>query len=67
MARASFDALPGWNASNADAALQSFRRSCAVLIKRAGDAALSGVGYAGTAADWLTVCAKEGISADGDA
>lgn len=63
MARASFDALPGWNTVSADAALQSFRRSCAVLSKRAGDAPLSGVGYAGTAADWRTVCA----GADGDA
>jgi len=63
MARASFDALPGWNTVSTDAALQSFRRSCAVLAKRAGDAALSGVGYAGTAADWRAVCA----GADGDA
>ena len=60
MARASFGALPGWNGISADAALQSFRRSCAVLSKRAGDAALSGVGYAGTAADWRTVCAGAG-------
>ena len=60
MARASFGALPGWNGISADAALQSFRRSCAVLSKRAGDAALSGVGYACTAADWRTVCAGAG-------
>ena len=63
MARVSFDALPGWTTANADAALQSFRRSCAVLSSRADDAALSGVGYAGTAADWRDVCAN----ASGDA
>jgi membrane-bound lytic murein transglycosylase A len=60
MARVSFDALSGWNSSSAGAALQSFRRSCAVLAKRADDAALSGVGYAGTAADWRGVCAGAG-------
>ncbi len=60
MARATFDALPGWGAANADAALQSFRRSCAVLAARPDSAAMGGAGYAGTVADWRAVCAGAG-------
>ena len=60
MARTAFEALPGWNAANADAALLSFRRSCAVLAARPDSAAMGGVGYAGTVGDWRGVCASAG-------
>jgi hypothetical protein len=32
--RVTFQQLPGWDKSGGDAALQSFRRSCAVLAHR---------------------------------
>ena len=34
MTRVSFDALPGWDGAALEAALQSFRRSCAVRRTR---------------------------------
>ena len=61
MARVTFDALPGWDGVHADAALQSFRRSCAVLAARPDSAAMAG--YGGTVGDWRGVCA----GASGDA
>ena len=68
LSRVGFDALPGWrDASPADvrldAALSSFKQSCAVLTKRPDSAPMSGAGYAGTAGDWREVCAR----ANGDA
>jgi len=43
-------------------ALLSFQRSCAVLMAKPGDTVLAGAGYAGTVADWRSVCemAKSG-------
>ena len=61
LTRTAFAQLPQWNAS--DAALQSFRRSCAVLAARPDTAPMGGAGYAGTVADWRDACA----SANGDA
>lgn len=60
MARTTFDALPGWDTANADTALLSFRRSCAVLTAWPDSAAMGGVGYAGTVGDWRGVCAGAG-------
>ena len=57
MTRVSFDALPGWDGAALEAALQSFRRSCAVLTAKPDSAAMGGAGYAGTVADWRSVCA----------
>ena len=45
MTRVSFDALPGWDGAALEAALQSFRRSCAVLAAKPDSAARGGAGY----------------------
>lgn len=57
LTRVSFAALPGWSAANANAALASFQRSCAVLAAKPDTAPLTGAGYAGTVGDWRAVCA----------
>lgn len=57
LTRAAFTDLPGWGVSTLEEARAAFRRGCAVLSRRAADAPLSGVGYAGNAADWSAVCA----------
>ena len=53
--RTGFSALPGYAPSSA--ALDAFRRGCAVLAKRSDDAVMGGAGYAGRAGDWRGVCA----------
>ena len=50
LTRAAFADLPEWNNANADAALASFQRSCAVLMARPDVAPMGGAGYAGTMA-----------------
>ena len=60
LSRIGFDDLPGWRAIRPDAALSSFKRSCAVLAARADNAPMSGAGHAGTAGDWREVCASAG-------
>jgi membrane-bound lytic murein transglycosylase A len=60
LSRIGFDALPGWRDARPDAALSSFRRSCAVLAARPADAPMTGAGYAETAGDWRDVCAQAG-------
>lgn len=60
LSRIGFDALPGWRDTRPDAALSSFKRSCAVLAARPDTAPMSGAGYAGTAGDWREVCARAG-------
>jgi membrane-bound lytic murein transglycosylase A len=57
LTRTSFTNLPDWNGIAADAALASFRRSCAVLMARPEAAPMGGAGYAGTVGDWRAVCA----------
>ncbi|HEY5237092.1 MAG TPA: murein transglycosylase A [Rhizomicrobium sp.] len=57
-----FSALPGWNESDARAALSAFHKSCAEIIKRPAASPLGGL-YAGTAGDWRGACA----AASGDA
>jgi len=52
--RVTFQQLPGWDKVGAAAALQSFRRSCAVLAHRDAKESMF---YAGTAGDWQTTCA----------
>jgi membrane-bound lytic murein transglycosylase A len=49
-----FSDLPQWNAG--EAALASFQRSCTALTAKPDSEAMSGAGYAGTAADWRAVC-----------
>jgi membrane-bound lytic murein transglycosylase A len=58
-----FADLPGWGHTDADAALASFRRSCAALAGKQPGLAMA---YAGTVADWRSVCALA-QTADGDA
>lgn len=60
LTRMGFDGLPGWREARPDAALASFKRSCAVLAARPDSAPMSGAGYAGTVADWRDVCARAG-------
>ena len=55
LTRASFADLSGWSASDAGAALASFRRGCAVLATKPSS---QGMFYAGTLADWRPVCAQ---------
>ena len=63
LSRARFFDLPDWSGSSADAALAAFRRSCVVLTAKPASAPMGGAGYAGTVADWQSVCAD----ASGDA
>jgi len=64
----SFASLPGWTGSDPRPALSAFRRSCAVLTNESPTHALGGKGYAGTAADWMGVCAAApGVAAGADA
>ena len=63
LSRESFSDLPDWSATNADAALAAFRRSCAVLSAKPDTMPMGGAGYAGTVADWRSACAD----ASGDA
>ena len=58
LTRTSFAQLPQWDPS--EDALQSFRRSCAVLMARPGADALGGAGYGGTVADWRAACSMPG-------
>jgi len=52
----SFADLPRWRDSDPRPALAAFARSCAVLIKKAPNSAMGGIGYAGTVDDWLPAC-----------
>jgi membrane-bound lytic murein transglycosylase A len=51
-----FSSLPGWNQSDARAALSAFRKSCAEIVKRPAASPMGGL-YAGTAGDWRGACA----------
>jgi membrane-bound lytic murein transglycosylase A len=52
-----FSGLPGWRDAKLDAALDAFRRSCAVIAQKPPAEIIAD--YAGTAAEWQNVCAKE--------
>lgn len=56
LSRASFADLPQWSGADQARAQLSFQRSCAVLMAKPDDTALSGSGYAGTVTDWRAVC-----------
>jgi len=58
LSRIGFEDLPGWKDINADAALASFQRSCAILLEKPDATSMEGAGYAGTVADWRLVCDK---------
>jgi membrane-bound lytic murein transglycosylase A len=53
----SFAELPGWQGTDAQAALGAFRRSCALFAREAPSTALGGAGYGGSVADWRAACA----------
>jgi membrane-bound lytic murein transglycosylase A len=57
LTKTGFAQLPQWNATNTEAALQSFQRSCARLMAKSDTDPMSGAGYAGTVGDWRSVCA----------
>jgi membrane-bound lytic murein transglycosylase A len=63
LSRIGFDQLPGWQDTEARAALAAFQRGCAVLMQKPDTAPMGGAGYAGTVGDWRGVCAQ----ASGDA
>ncbi|HEY4076853.1 MAG TPA: murein transglycosylase A [Rhizomicrobium sp.] len=60
LTRTGFSDLPGWRQGDMQAALASFRRSCAVLMAKPDTAAMGGAGYAGTVSDWRGVCTDAG-------
>ncbi len=62
-----FNALPGWTASNAGAALAAFRRSCAVLLREPPSQKMGGIGYAAQVGDWRQVCTAAGTVPPGTA
>lgn len=57
LAKASFDALPGWHADDHKAALASFRRSCTALLVRPSSArSKAAIPGLERKADWHPVC-----------
>jgi membrane-bound lytic murein transglycosylase A len=60
LSRTGFGQLPGWRDGDAQVALASFQRGCAVLMQKPDAAPMGGAGYAGTVGDWRTVCANSG-------
>jgi membrane-bound lytic murein transglycosylase A len=59
-----FDDLPDWRRSDKGAALGAFDRSCTAILARPTQSAMA---YAGTAADWQTVCKIAATVAPSDA
>jgi membrane-bound lytic murein transglycosylase A len=56
LTRTTFSNLPDWSTKQ-DAALAAFRGSCAILAGKPDSTPMGGAGYAGTMADWRSVCA----------
>ena len=56
-----FSDLPGWRDADLASALAAFRRSCAVIAEKPPAEHIAD--YAGTAADWQTVCAVQADNA----
>ena len=68
LSRTGFDRLPGWQDGQAQMALASFQRGCAVLMEKPDATPMGGAGYAGTVGDWRQVCAQTNSEgANGDA
>jgi membrane-bound lytic murein transglycosylase A len=67
LSRTGFDQLPGWRDGNADAAMASFQRGCAVMMQKSDAWPMGGAGYAGTVGDWRGVCAQANGDAKGKA
>lgn len=62
---AAFADLPGWPGNTLAAAQGAFHRSCARLMRRPADAALSGrATWAGTVDDWKPACAALEVASD---
>ena len=59
--------LPGWSADRFAAAFAAFRRSCRKLTALPADQPLGDGGFAGTAGDWLGVCAAAELAVTGAA
>jgi membrane-bound lytic murein transglycosylase A len=57
LTRIDFAQLPQWSGTDSAAALESFQRSCAVMMAKPDTAPMGGAGYAGTVGDWRSVCA----------
>ena len=51
-----FDELEGWTDADPLKALEAFRRSCLIILDKAADAPLGGIGYAGRVTDWEPAC-----------
>lgn len=60
-----YSALPNWQADDHAQALKVFLVSCGAMNKRPADAAMQG-GFAGTLAQWQTVCAAAAQVPAGD-
>ena len=60
-----FSALPSWQADDHAQALKVFLVSCGAMNKRPADSAMQG-GFAGTLAQWQTVCAAAAQVPAGD-
>ena len=56
LAQVKFSDLPGWRDADLGAALASFARGCSALSAKPPATAMGGKDYAGTVADWLSVC-----------
>lgn len=48
--------LEAWAEGDVRSALQAFQRSCAALARKPDDAAMGGLNYAGSPADWRQAC-----------
>ncbi|MES2292955.1 MAG: murein transglycosylase A [Pseudomonadota bacterium] len=57
LTEAQFSDLPGWQTADLGPARAAFRRSCTVLAAKPSSEMIGD--YAGTAADWQKVCAKD--------
>lgn len=57
----SFSALPGWRDAELTSALAAFQRSCVVIAEKPPSERIAD--YAGTAADWQSVCAMQASDA----
>lgn len=64
LSQADFSDLPGWSDGTQQAALPALKRSCAVLLRRAGDAAVGPGAVGGMVKDWRAPCAALAAAPD---